>query len=371
MAREPLQAWGSVSRVVALVYGYPLEVGGVETHLLSLIKGSDRRQYRYRVIGETGSVFQERALAAGADIVGWAPRSALDLGRAISLAKALRGSDILHMHSPRALVLGRLAMLAGRIPTVLTTHVPAAVMVKRRQMFYRRTETLLSRGVDRLIYVSSSAREKACAQSSTLGKKAVWIPNGVTPGPGGLRETTRARLGISSTEVLGICVARLEAQKGIRSLLEAFRDVLGCRLWLVGEGSERANLKHKASELGLLGRVQFLGMRSDVPALLAAADFFVLASEYEGMSIALLEAMAAGLPCLATDVGETRLMLSGPRVGLVVPPRDTAALSLEMGRLAIDRNLRSLLGREARERAKRWSEEGMVQQTTAVYASLG
>jgi glycosyltransferase involved in cell wall biosynthesis len=164
-------------------------------------------------------------------------------------------------------------------------------------------------------------------------------------------------------------VARLTAQKGVDLLLDALRE-LGRRghrprLVVAGDGRDRAALEAAAAGLP----VEFRGHVDDVPALLAELDVFCLASRAEGLPLALLEAMAAGLPCVATDVGDVRSAVGDGAV--VVPPEDTMALAAALEQLVVDPGRRRRLGRRARERAEqRFDVRHTVATVTDLYRRL-
>jgi glycosyltransferase involved in cell wall biosynthesis len=208
------------------------------------------------------------------------------------------------------------------------------------------------------------------------------IPNGVdvarygaagTPAGDAARERVRAALGLSSGARLLIVVAKLFAQKGHRVLLDALRDVERAAddaVLLVGEGPEREALERVAGELRLPG-VRFLGNRPDIPELLAASDLFVLPSLWEGLPMALLEAMAAGLPVVATDVAGSRQVVVDGESGILVPPGDAGALARAITRLAGDGAERARLGRGARSRVEReFSAARQAERHAEAYASV-
>jgi glycosyltransferase involved in cell wall biosynthesis len=168
-----------------------------------------------------------------------------------------------------------------------------------------------------------------------------------------------------------LCIANLKIYKGHRVLLDAvarLRDQdLPCTLVLVGEGPERRALEEQAEQLKI--DVRFLGTRTDVEPLLARADVVVLSSLHEGMSNAVMEAMAAGRPVVATDVGGTGELLRGR--GILVPPSDPDALADGLGRVLGDPALAAHLGAEARA----WSRDhlhvdAMVDQHVHIYREL-
>lgn len=206
------------------------------------------------------------------------------------------------------------------------------------------------------------------------------IPNGVdleTYHPADMAERTvvRQRLGVDEDRVIAIYAGRLTAQKRVDLLLRAWAALPGRRrlqslLLILGHGPQAAELAGLARALGVSRTVRFLGAVDDVAPFLPAADLFVLPSRAEGMSNALLEAMACGLPVVASDVGGTRDVLGHEEGGRLVPPEDPDALTAAMGTVASDPGLRQRLGRAARERAMAFDIEAIVDRYLDLYESL-
>ena len=145
----------------------------------------------------------------------------------------------------------------------------------------------------------------------------------------------------------------------------------GATLVIIGDGPERTALETLADDLGVADRIHWAGHRRDVPALLPAFDLYIQPSLHEGMPNTILEAMAAGLPVVATAVGGTPEVVVDGVTGLLVPPRDSNALVEAMAMLLSDQNLRYRMGRAGQERVKgQFSLERMVRQTQALYERL-
>jgi glycosyltransferase involved in cell wall biosynthesis len=189
------------------------------------------------------------------------------------------------------------------------------------------------------------------------GARIRRIPNGVDTSrfaPAGAAERARLRgaAGVPAG-ALAIYAGRLAPEKGADVLLEAWAALAPetpATLCLVGDGPERAALEARARALGIDGRVRFAGARADVAPWLRAADLFVLPSRTEGLSVALLEAMACGLPVVATDVGATR-EAAGPDGAVVVPPGRPDALAAALATVLRDAGRARALGAAARARA--------------------
>ena len=223
---------------------------------------------------------------------------------------------------------------------------------------------------DRLVAISREISAELRA-AGVPAERIEHIPTGVVVPPAPLRRPAVAG------EVALIFVGRLVASKGVTTLLPAFAQAraacptLAWRLWLAGEGALRADLERLAHSLGIAGCVQFLGTVADVASYFGQADIFVLPSLAEGLSNALLEAMAAGLPSIATQVGGTPELIQEGETGLLVAPEDTAALAAAMVRLAEDPVLRQALGQRARRKVEaEFGLERIAQRYEALYGEL-
>lgn len=235
--------------------------------------------------------------------------------------------------------------------------------------------------------VSSASRKMVCTLGDLAEEAVTVIPNGVdlkrfTPSPpqGAARSALRAALGLAAESRLVAHVAGLRPIKDQVTLLRAWRLVRdGCVreprarpvLLLVGEGECRAALETLAAELGIHDDVRFLGQRRDVDQLLPACDLFVLSSLSEGMSFAILEAMAAGLPVVATRVGGNGELVEEGKNGLLVPPRDPEALAAPLMRLLREPHQRRAMAAQSRRLVEQhYDQATTTQRYLALYQGL-
>jgi glycosyltransferase involved in cell wall biosynthesis len=186
-------------------------------------------------------------------------------------------------------------------------------------------------------------------------RRVIAIPNGCETEMIAIRANrSRALSGDGSIRVISI--SRMDDAKDHPTLLKAVRDLsLGgfpARVMLVGDGPRRADHEALAAKLGISSRVEFVGRRLDVPELLGQSDVFVHCTHTEGLGVALLEAMAASVPVVATDLAACREVLDGGRCGLLVPPGDAAAVAAAIRRLAEDERLRAQLVEAAKNRVR-------------------
>jgi glycosyltransferase involved in cell wall biosynthesis len=182
-------------------------------------------------------------------------------------------------------------------------------------------------------------------------------------------------LSLDETTPLAVYSGRLHSAKGLAALISAWATVVNrrpdARLWIVGEGPDHAALERRVHSLGLPSRVAFVGSFDAVEDMLFAADVFVLPSFEEGLSIALLEAMAVGLPVVASDIAGNRLVVEPGVTGLLTPPGDAAALASAIEHVFAGRDRSSALGAAARRRVQEhYSLDRMVDDHLALFRRL-
>jgi glycosyltransferase involved in cell wall biosynthesis len=303
-----------------------------------------------------------RLLAEGVPVVSLNRRPGRDWGVARRLAGAVRAFDLelLHAHQYSPFFYAALAKLLTwpRPKLVLTEHgrhFPDVVSRRRRLV----NRWLLAGRADAVNAVCDFSARALRDLDGFTARPVEVIPNGVEleayDAPAD-RAALRARLGLAEGTVYVAHVARHHPVKGQATLLHAFAEAARNRpnaeLLMAGDGPLRGKLEALAATLKVAGRVQFLGVRRDVPDLLRAADVFTLPSVSEAASLTLLEAMASGLPAVVTDVGGNPELVRHEREGLLVPRGDAAALAAALGRLIDDTDERRRLGEAGRRRAR-------------------
>jgi glycosyltransferase involved in cell wall biosynthesis len=297
----------------------------------------------------------------GVDVVDLRRRPGIDLGVAGRLAAELRrrGTKVVHAHQYTPFFYSALAKpLVGRRTWLLFTehgrHFPDVVSPRRR--FVNRY--VLSRFADEVNAVCQFSAD-ALRDSDGFDRHEVHVvENGIDvdkyQNKADRSEAKRA-LGLDDRRRYVACIARFHPVKDHAMLLDAFAR-LGQRcpdvdLLLAGDGPLRQDLKQRAARYGLGDRVRFLGVRSDVPQLLAASDVFTLTSTSEAASLTLMEAMATGLPVVVTNVGGNPEIVREGRDGFLVPRGDAAAAADALYRLLSDPGLARAVGESARVRA--------------------
>lgn len=261
---------------------------------------------------------------------------------------------ILHSHNFKPFYYSALAKITGAATGHIHTRHGAFIRQHRATWRYR----LLRRGINRIITVSEDGRRELSRMSGLPIEQISAIPNGIETdffAPATDRVQIRTALGVPVNEKVIIVVARLAPEKDLGTLLRAFsivqRQLPAATLWIVGDGPERERLTALSHELGGASQIRFWGARSDIRNLLQAADVFALTSLSEGLSIALIEAAACGLPIVATNVGGNPQIVNAPVGGQLVEPRNPEALAAALLAILNDDTGRQVLGKAARQHA--------------------
>lgn len=346
-----------------------VSVGGAEVLLLNLFRNFDPAVVRPRLLclKEAGSIAPDfEAAGVPVDIIGRSGR--YDMRTVPRLVRWLRHdrTDVLlvtHLHLA-ALTLGRVAARLAGVPSVVAPHgMDSLAFTGVRCLPRHDVETLFLS--DALVLVAPSQgsylrREEGVGRFPWRRIREVVIPNGIPLPPVATaadRDWARAELGLDEQDLVVGIVARLEPEKAHEVAFHAIAKLAPAnprlRLVVVGEGARAAELRALAEQLDLSAQVRFTGLRRDVPRLLPAFDVACLTSRYECAPLAVIEAMAAGVPVVTADVGAVRDMVTDGVEGYVVPPGDVGAFADRIARLAGDADLRKRLGAHGRDRAER------------------
>jgi len=290
---------------------------------------------------------------------------------------------VIHAHLPDCAILAGLVGKMTGAKVVVSYHGLGIMPKSRRRfdprnrlrmIFYRLTMKLSHRS----IAVSQPVGEMLRNVVKVGAEKIVVIPNGVdvseyeSPSD---RTRVLSRLGLVARDMIVTSVGRLVYNKGheflIRGLKAVTQSYPSTRLLLVGDGPERGELTSLVTELGLERHVSLLGERNDIPQILAISHVFALPSLWEGLSVALLEAMAAGKPVVATAVEGNVAVVVDKQTGLLVPAKDSEALALAICRLLGDPGLAQKMGDAGRARVKKYySLHESLRRTERLYDEL-
>jgi len=276
------------------------------------------------------------------------------LWRMIRMLRDLR-LDVIHSHEFDMAFYGALAARWLGVRHVITMHGSDKVMeVARRRVALRMAASLSAETVTVSHHSRRYMEEHLPMPMGCVGV----VHNGVPDRPGD-REATRDALKIADDEVLVLSVGNLRPRKGHAVLVKAMGELATdpslprWKLAIAGDGPEREPLARLARDLGIADRVQLLGQREDVPDLQAAADVYAMPSNWEGLPMAILEAMFGGCPIVASDVGGIAEAVTPGQEGFLVPPQDPHALAEALRPLVADAATRARMGEAARRRALR------------------
>lgn len=277
--------------------------------------------------------------------------------------------DLVSLHSAKAGLVGRLAKVGIGVPTIFTAHGWSFIegVSARRAALYKALEKLAAPFANRIITVSEHDREWAIKANLSSEQKVITIHNGMPD------ISHSSRPGLTDGYVRIIMVARLDEPKDHSTLFAALSKLKEYNwiLDLVGDGPKEHLLGEQADKLGLSRRVNFLGLRNDVEKLLTHANFFVLSTKSEGFPRSILEAMRAGLPVIASDVGGVSEAVIDGETGYLVPRENTAVITNRLIRLLEDSEERIRMGNAGRSRfEERFLFERMAEQTFNVYKEL-
>ncbi len=359
-AIEPATAGGSRPPRVCHV-SLTLQTGGLERLLADIARHHNADQCRpeFLALNEVGR-FADVIRDAGCTV--HTLRRSGRFGQLRQMVRLFRAGrfDVVHTHNTYPHIYASIAARLAGVPVVVNTrHGQRSGHGWKSRTQFRWASHL----VDKIIAVSDDAAH-LCVQADRVSKrKVVRVWNGI--------DIDDFHFSGPAAATVAISVARLSAEKDFPTLLRAMsiavQQVPDLVLKLVGDGPERGRLEDLTQELNLARHVEFLGERTDVPALLAEAGFFVTASLTEGISLTLLEAMAVGLPVIATSVGGNSEIVDAPRTGQLVPSGDAAGLASAIVAMCQQSDRWLALGRAGRARVEQHFE---VRRMVADYERL-
>ena len=356
-----------------------MDVGGSQTHLIQVLRLLDRERFDPILCCLTGKgALLDAARDTGTRVVNGglgglkSPRALTALARLRAFMRDER-IDVVHNYLLRANVIGTLAARAARVPVVLAS--------KRGCHERRGWEMVGARVSNRLADCvtanSNAVREFVHDHEGCPLEKMVVIPSGIdterfAPLPPG---DHKARLGLPPGAVVVGSLTRMRVRKGVEEFLHAMGPICRARpevhVVVAGEVEWDDEVRALVAATGLGDRLHLLGRRSDVPEVVSAFDVFVLSSHGEGMSNAILEAMAMEKPVVATAVGGTVEVVGEGLTGHLVPARDAAALAAGIERVLDDPERGRAMGARGRQVViDRFSARAMVRQMETLYTRM-
>lgn len=283
-----------------------------------------------------------------------------------ALGRLIQGYDIVHVHLFPAQLWTVLAAarLRCRAPLVTTEH---CTWNERRRWWWRHADQWMYPHYKRIACISQASAESLIQWCPGVAERITVIPNGIPLDA--FENAQPATLAHVPNDIVRLSfVGRCQSQKDHATLLRALTAVPDAHLLLVGDGPLRPRLEQMAQSLGLTDRVTFLGWRQDVASVLKASDIYVHSTHSDGFGIAACEAMAAGLPVVASDVPGLAQLVAG--VGILVPAGDDKALAQHLNALINSPQKRREMARASLQRARQFSIETTVDSYIQMYESV-
>lgn len=284
-----------------------------------------------------------------------------------------RRPRVIHAHGLRAGIDAALAARGSGAEVIVTIHnlVQPEVAGRLKAFIYKPAERIVVRVADKILAVSRDIADELRRQVPDDRRMEIevlhlGVPETATPARSAAE--VRAELGVGPDRPLVVTASRLSAQKALHVMLDAMTSV-DAFLAIAGEGPLESELRERARDLGIDDRVAFLGFRTDIADLIAAADVFCLSSVWEGVPLAAMEAVRLGTPVVATDVGGTGELIADGVSGRLVPANDAAALAAALDQVLADPEVRAAFARAARETlASDFSTEKMLDRLRELYS---
>ncbi|MEW5744181.1 MAG: glycosyltransferase family 4 protein [Nitrospirota bacterium] len=358
---------------------HDLAIGGLQRVIVNICKGINRDIFDVSVLclrryGEFQPELEEMGVKTF--LLPDAKESGLDYLSVWKIKRILKEqqTDVVHTHNTQPFVQGGVAAFIAGVKTVVHTDHARSYPDKWRYMFAERVVSHLVRNV---VAVSDSTAQDLIQRVKIPARKVITVPNGIDGNPFCItvdKDEKKKELGFGGRgPVIGFA-SRVARQKGLTYLLKAMPEIIQvfpeCVLVIAGEGPEESPLQQEAANLNIKDHVVFLGPRLDIPELLKLFDILVLPSVWEGLPMILLEAMAAGCPTVATDVGGVSTAIKNGESGVLVEAENPAALSREIVSLLSDEDKRKVLSEKGRRRfLDMFSAEVMTRKYEELYLS--
>lgn len=346
--------------------------GGGQSQAFHLMRGLNERGYVQELLTPPKSALGMRARDAGLAVFDLPFRAELDPSTTWRVRAAVRrvSPDLLHAHDPHALTPAALASRLVRTRPAVLAHRRMSRPIRRNPM----SRWKWCRGADRVIAVGAGVRAALIAAGVPDARVRVVHSGIPLEPPRPPRVPLRERIGAESGAPVVMTMAALNRAKDHPTLVAAAGRLLaredGVRWVVFGEGPLLDELRREVERHGLADRLHYLGFDPGARAHLAEADAFALPTRSEGLGTSVIEAMAGGVPVVASAVGGVPELVRHEETGLLVPPGDPAALTAALARLLDDPALARRLAEAGRERARDFSIDEMVSRTEAVYRDL-
>jgi glycosyltransferase involved in cell wall biosynthesis len=367
-----------VKKIRLMQITHDLAIGGLQQVVVNICKSIDRNMFDISVLclrnlGEFVPEIEKMGIK-----VHFLPqkRNGVDYLSFLKVAKILRDQrvDVIHTHNTQPFIDGTIAAFLSGVKTIIHTDHSREFPDKRRYMF---SEWLMSHFAYKVVGVSEPTRQDLIKYEKISPEKVVTIINGIDESKFLIeidKERKKKELGITNDgPIIGLGV-RLSKQKGITYLLQAMPEIIKAypdiTLVIAGGGDYEERLKQETRDRGITKNVLFIGPRLDMPEVLKLFDLYVLPSLWEGLPIVILEAMAAGCPIVATNVGGNYMAIQHGENGVLIEPKKPALLASEIIRVLRNEDLRTNYAKKGMELFKsKFSAEVMTQHYQRLYLS--
>lgn len=351
--------------------------GGAERQLYEIVKGIDKDRFEPILINlSQGGYWADKIGKLGIELIEIPRKKHIEFSRLFKLIKIFREKrpDIVHAYMFSANSYGRVAAILTRAPVIIASERSLPEIDKdksRHQIFIDKLFSSFSHGI---ICNSYIAAETLATKYSFNAQKVFTVHNGIDTSLY-LEESSKNQKKLAQ-KVVGT-VGSLAVAKNHRLFLDMAKNIIDksdnkdIKFLILGNGTLRDELERHAKHLGIKDKIVFAGERNDIPELLQSMDIFVMTSLYEGMSNAVMEAMAAGLPVVATDVGGNGELVIDGETGFLCPSNDAEALAERVASLIHNERERSRMGENGKKRIKNeFGIRKMIKKTESIYIKL-
>lgn len=370
---------------IGFLYDHILDKGGVENHLLTLITYSDRTKWKFTVFSRTSEFFNEKLSALGVKAIPVKANKPLSIASLFHLRRAFieEKIDLLHIHGMIAATPGRIVANFIHLPTVVTVHLPTIQYHGTLQTFRARLGRFLYLHIDNflnlnatqaIIFVSERIRKEEI-KANRAPINSIYIPNGISLEKYGNKSNNlRKFFGTPSSSDVAVFAGSLEYRKGIDILIKSLfllpDDLPHFELWIAGSGPLENEMRQLVKSLKKNVTVRFLGYREDLPEVMANANWFVFPSRNDAQPIVVLEALASGLPCIVSSVGDLPLIVENGVRGWITSKEDPQELANLIAKMVTSPEIQKQMRVSAKQFISKFDAKDTTQQVLQVYSFL-
>jgi len=352
---------------------FSLDFGGLEKVVIDLAEGVDKKKYRVVIccLDKLGDLAKE-AESKGIKVIFVSRKAGLDFGLPFRLSRVFKKENvsIVHSHNFAPMLYSTLGAKLAKVSFVLNT-----IHGREKKVRHNRIWSMVWKLNDFIVTISNDARNEFLKYAKVDSGRIKVIHNGIDISKfvnNNDCNDLKAKLGISASDYVIGTVSRLSLEKDQFTLLDTFERITenlsNVKLLIVGDGKSRGELEDYSRRLRIEGKVLFLGFRNDIAEILSIMDIFVLTSLTEGISVSLLEAMAASKPVVATNVGGNAEVIEDGKTGFLVRPKNPEKIAENIIALLKNRSLSTQMGKKGKERVtENFSLKRMISEYESLY----